>query len=236
MRIEKGQVIVGRPAREIRDLLRSGPYVTVGRAVKCFGSSKDEARLLLTELERAGYIVFAKDFDREMGRYSLTADGARLAAASAARPITRQSADRIVREMLGRIEEINRDTKFAFCVGDAAIFGSYLTDKERISDVDVAFRIVPRYADEATQKKAEHESRLRANRELRTIFEQIIWPQTEVQLFLKSRVSALSFCDWYNFEALEREGLITHKLVLVRNCVIVHAKQGDQNEAMGGAT
>ena len=48
MRVEKGEVIVGRPAREIRDFLRSGPNMWADWTAEWFRIPEDEARLLLT--------------------------------------------------------------------------------------------------------------------------------------------------------------------------------------------
>ena len=99
------------------------------------------------------------------------------------------SAEKILTEFLKRVEEIREDDWYLYKVSKAYVFGSYLSDRNRINDVDVAIELVPKEKDrdtleELNRYKAEFE--MRGGRRL-SFVEKMFWAKIEVVKFLKSR-------------------------------------------------
>jgi hypothetical protein len=70
-----------------------------------------------------------------------------LAAATAAKPITRATAEAALAHLLERVKRVNRDSHFLGKV-TRVIVGSYLrADMDRLRDVDVAIEVAPKQAD-----------------------------------------------------------------------------------------
>ena len=65
---------------------------------------------------------------RSVGRgwWEITAGGQRLSSATAARPVTRATAEKAVREFLARVERVNRDGQVLGRVNRVVLFGSML--------------------------------------------------------------------------------------------------------------
>ena len=58
------------------------------------------------------------------------------------RTYTRQCADIVLKNILQKIEEINSNKEFIYCITKAVLFGSYInSNKERIGDLDIAIYI-----------------------------------------------------------------------------------------------
>ena len=64
------------------------------------------------------------------------------------RPTRRETAERLIAEVVERARMINRDSSLAYRVRLLAVFGSALTGKVRPNDVDIACRLAPRFAGE----------------------------------------------------------------------------------------
>ena len=62
----------------------------------------------------------------------------RLAYASAAKPIHRKTADRLLSEFMERVHAVSATPEYLFWVSEAILFGSMLSDVKRLGDVDVA--------------------------------------------------------------------------------------------------
>lgn len=199
MRIDAGQKIAGQPAARIRDLLRKGrdQEISVAFVKEVLGVSKSSASNILTALARDGYIERA-DSRRQRGAESVwitTTKGNALSVATAARPISRNTAEKKLEEFLGRVRVVNSDDYYLYRVKRVLLFGSFLSDAATVNDIDVAVEFVPKEKDSRLREKA----RLRRNKEVQAAgkrfdssFEMAIWPQKEVWMFLKSRSRAIS--------------------------------------------
>ncbi len=125
--------------------------------------------------------------------------GQALANDSAASPISRAKADRLLQDFLGRVEAVNRNPAFAYRVRTVAVFGSYLSPVESLSDLDVAIALTFREADRTRQEalmNARIDLALASGRRFQNVFEQLWWPRREVVLFLKARTRGLSLHDY----------------------------------------
>ena len=128
--------------------------------------------------------------------YELTDEGMRFAQATAAGPLSRATAERKLREFMARVEQVNESDEFAFRVVRVVLFGSYLTDAERVNDIDLAIELVPRWDgfNVGIQYRKEQERvRLAPRHRTRNALAVEQWPWREVLLFLKARSRGFSF-------------------------------------------
>lgn len=73
------------------------------------------------------------------GTWSVTQAGRRFSVASAAKPVTRATAEKALAEFLDRVEQVNRDSYFLGKAVRVVLFGSMLKPEVmRLSDVDLA--------------------------------------------------------------------------------------------------
>lgn len=97
-----------------------------------------------------------------------------------------------------RAKRINADDDWAYRVACLVVFGSLVNGAERPNDVDVAYRLSPRWHGQ-TQADAEQRRRDRFGGQFRNFLHSQFWPRLEVVRFLKSRSRGLSIQeldDW----------------------------------------
>ena len=146
MRVDPKGTIAGKPALLVRDCLRnlrarvSWDLSTLETAASL---EPGTGRPLLRALSAAGLV---KSVGR--GWWDITQEGQRLSSATAAKPVTRATAEKGLREFLTRVERVNRDARFLGRVNRVVLFGSMLReDVDRVSDVDLAVEVLPKIAD-----------------------------------------------------------------------------------------
>ncbi len=125
--------------------------------------------------------------------------GNALAIASGAKPISRRTAEARIEEFLARASAVNADESFPHRVGKVVVFGSYLGDRDRIGDVDLAIRLDrrPRYANAWPETLLAHaEAALWRGRRFRSFIDALAWAETEVKTILRGGVRPLSLHDW----------------------------------------
>jgi len=118
MRLDRSTLIAGRPALEIRRLLRRSSKA--GRRVRTvcreFGISAQKAKMLLGELEKAELLVkgTVRGLDgKERPYWENTMKGNTLAMASSAPPVKRATAERALEQFLDRVATVNGGQRFA---------------------------------------------------------------------------------------------------------------------------
>jgi len=198
MYLDPRSEIAGLPALEVRRLLQRVDTSdwTLGYAQEILEVSSEVSKQLIDELLAHGYIRRATDHQRsEEPWYERTLDGARLALASAAKPLTRRTAERKVVEFLERVREVNKGGRFLYSVRRVVAFGSYLTDAQRLNDVDLAVELEHVEPDREKAHDMDRE-RIReayaAGRRFSNIVNELFWPYNEVLFFLKARSRAIS--------------------------------------------
>jgi hypothetical protein len=159
--------------------------------------SKRRTNRLMAQLAGEGYIEPHPEQADGLDRWHLTVKGRALSYASAAPPIRRRTADRIVRELLDRIDAINANDELVYVVTEAVVFGSYLTDTQQLSDVDIGFRLARRRPEARPREETKRRVAIarQRGREFRSWSEQFSWAYTEILLLLKSRSRGLSLHD-----------------------------------------
>jgi predicted nucleotidyltransferase len=118
--------------------------------------------------------------------------------------LTRRKADELIAILKERIQVVNKDPQYLYGVSRLAVFGSYLTDKEKLGDLDIAIELGPK-----NRVKADHWKLCdRQYREGRGSFmQQTLWPEQKVLRALRGRNHALSFHEYDELERLVQAGL-----------------------------
>ena len=141
-----------------------------------------------------------------MVSYQTTMKGNALGMAKASRPVSRASAERVLRELLDRVLVVNDQSELAYRVESVVVFGSYLSKVERLNDLDIAVELKARRDDDASFKSlrnASMERALASGRRFRNVVEEVGWPQIEVFSILKNRSRTISFCEWKSLFEME---------------------------------
>jgi predicted nucleotidyltransferase len=118
----------------------------------------------------------------------------------AAKPVTRATAEKVLREFLARVERVNRDARFLGRVNRAVLFGSILReDVDRLSDLDLAVEVLPKIANRErleARNLRRIESLARADHVFCHIFDIHLHWRRKVFRFLKSRSRVISLADY----------------------------------------
>jgi predicted nucleotidyltransferase len=198
MQIRSDSKIAGLPALQIRDGLRrlgTARIASIDYLARCFRFSIIKTTRLVKDLVDNGLLEPVNDGPVNERRYRLTMEGGTLLLASAAPPISRATADRKLGEFIERVKVVNEDKGYLYRVRRVVVFGSYLSDALKIGDIDLAVELEPRIKDRELlltliQQKAEQAAQ--SGRQFASYLEQLVWPQREVLLKLKSRSRAIS--------------------------------------------
>ncbi len=195
MNVDPKSQLGGVPILQVRQFVRENadrPW-RFERLRESFGSAASD---VLHALIEAGYAAPAETEEEEL--YETTVKGRGLARASAAKPISRATAGAALAGFLERCEVVRRDPSYLFTVAKAVLFGSMLTDKPKVSDVDIAIQLVAKEKDATLHAELEREQTrdaMRHGRRFSNMVEEIFWPQTRVRMFLKGRSRVIQFSE-----------------------------------------
>jgi len=203
MRIKPDEVVAGFTARKIRELLRqSVDSLSARHATKILEIKTKQAIRLLERLEQGGLLErnpALPNSDDEQS-WKRTVKGGALANALFSTPVSRQSAEKRMREFLDRVQQVNCSSRFLYRVRKVVVFGSFLSDAPFVGDLDLAVDLCPKEKD---SRKHSELIRARANeaascgRRFRIYVEALRFAEQEVIMFLKarSRILQLTRCD-----------------------------------------
>jgi len=210
MRITSADTIAGQPALAIRELLKKTQSYVGTLSYLAYRLHVDEktAQEIFDTLCAEGYIEpveTPENADENETYWKNTLNGNSLAMATARKPITRQTAERLLNEFLQRVKVIKDCTDYAYYVKQVVIFGSYLSDSPNLGDIDLALWIEHRYSD-MDERSRNHTQRimlaLENGRKFKTFWAEMCWPYTEVIRFLRNRSPSISIHD------LKTEGML----------------------------
>ena len=90
------------------------------------------------------------------------------------------------------------DCDFLYWIEEVVVFGSILTNKSRLSDIDISIRLEKKLEAKEFSVAAERRTRSAAatGRSFRSIVDEVYWPEREVLLFVKSRSRSISLIEW----------------------------------------
>lgn len=142
MQITKDTKIAGVPAVALRKAFKDvgGDEWSVAYLAGLLKVSDATARKYVKRLLDEGYVEPANPW-RGVRHYQLSQLGSQVAEASAAKPIGRNTADRLIAELCERADEINGDQQAVYKVLSLAVFGSYLSDAQKLGDVNVVVEL-----------------------------------------------------------------------------------------------
>jgi predicted nucleotidyltransferase len=185
VRVDASTQLFGFPILEIRAVLRGLGPIHLEWLAHRLGVGEARAKTLLKGLEREGYL---EKIDSR--HWQTTTKGNALGGATAAKPFSRSHANKLLIDLLKRMEQVRDDDAFAVTVERAIIFGSFMSDAQSLSDLDVGITFRPKNNDPEVQRAAELKVREEAQRGGRTFpsyADEVNWPTTAVERFLKSR-------------------------------------------------
>jgi predicted nucleotidyltransferase/predicted transcriptional regulator len=218
MRIQATDVLAGQPALALRKLMQQGRKLgptTDGNSLETIAEILEvdlaTAKTIFQELCKEGFIEPARRRSgsgaEETYQWYTTIKGNALANASARKPVTRKTADRVVEQFLERVQQVN-EGDYAYRVKRAILFGSYLGDAATLGDVDVSIELEDR-AHDPTERQRLRDARIalaeEAGRHFRDFMEELFWPEQEVLLLLKHRSPTLSLHDEERERVLQRD-------------------------------
>jgi len=187
--------VCGVPALVLRSLLR--------RTMHDFWTRKVVARELKMSPERASRLisalrerVYVEPVPTEpRGTWRNTTLGNSFANATAARPVKRKVAEQRLAEFMERVRHVNAKPAFLYRVTEVVVFGSYLSRKLKMGDVDLAIHLEPKpeyrdgWAERALAHAAEAEAR---GRRFSRFADRLSWAEQETRMFLKAGSRSLS--------------------------------------------
>ncbi len=200
MRIDPKGKVAGRSVLEIRRLLQ---VLGMGsRRLEFFASTLKvpvvEARQLLRRMERLGYLEVDSQLP-DARWWKATRQGLRLAAATAAPPVHRRTAEKALQAFLARAQEVNANPYFLYRVRTVVVFGSFLTRKSHLNDLDLAIRLESKQSDADRRLAAEvtriKEAVKQRGRRFDNLTAMYTWPQIEVLRFLRGRSRVIQLHD-----------------------------------------
>lgn len=208
MRLNAKDILFGQPILKIRAVIRNAMggrlnYKHRGglddKLAEIMGTSKPIARDVLKQLLDEGYLELQKETIRTNTTYRITETekGRRLGIATANPAITRQKADGLLNEIIEKAKHINATKELVYYVESIKVFGSYLSEKELLGDIDVAVKLSKRYEGDTFRQQIQKRIDLafQNGRRFANIIDRYCWPHREVMLLLKSKKKGLSLHD-----------------------------------------
>jgi hypothetical protein len=94
-----------------------------------------------------------------------------------------------------------------------AVFGSYLTTRDRINDLDIAILLKPKIEGEELSRTIMNKAK-EAGRRFNSFVDMIGWPEIETWRFLKRRSRTIELHEWAELaHALAAGKNIEHKIL-----------------------
>lgn len=148
--------------------------------------SEMEAHRILNRLYLAGYVSRDPAEPRTLC-WIRTPEGTALAEAPSIRPLSRPQADRILRQVLRRVAEVNRKPYYLCRVTTVGVFGDYLTNAPLLADLDLVVRLAPKESVPGKSQEGRKAPRRLPYWRLRSVLPEREWPQwreRHVELYL----------------------------------------------------
>ena len=191
MRISQKQKINNTPILKVRDFFKKSQRCrtdtfTLEEVCNHFEIHNLEANSLLRELTKQEFIEkSSSDY------YKTTLKGEALRIARCVPPINRDKADKIFKDFMQRVEEINNNDYYLYRVSKILLFGSYINkDAVDFGDVDIAFELEKKVNDVDEFEKLNSEfidKAIYEGKYFSSIIEELFYSETVVISKLKNR-------------------------------------------------
>ena len=200
MRLTRKQTICDIPILKIRDYFDHirPALISPEMISEQFDLNKEKTKELIDVLLSEGYIEAAK----KKGKYQLTIKGQALCVARYTNPLNKEKADKLFKEFMERVEEINSNEFYLYRVSKIVLFGSYIDpEKTDYSDIDIAFEI-SRKAKSHEEFMEMDEQRIKeaelAGKSFPSFFDQIGYTERVVLLKMKNKCRYISLHRMYD--------------------------------------
>jgi len=135
MKVDKNETIGGKPFKYARDLLRKANQDSAsGFAAQFFDPPE-----VLEAMFKRGWIEQRADTLRAW--YELTELGNAIANVRLLKRIDRATANKLVADLLDRVEGINGDEDCLYRITEIRAFGSYITETDNLGDIDLTLQV-----------------------------------------------------------------------------------------------
>ncbi len=208
MRINPKEKLYNQPILKIREVLRQamqGRFFENTRALiveeisGILQQSTAVSEEIVEQLIKDQYLILKEITVEDTLHYELVATdkGRRFGIASANTSITRQKADELLNDLIERAKTINAVGDLVYVVERIKVFGSYLSNKELLGDLDVAVKLTRKYEgiDFTNRNQKRIITASQNGRKFSSFMDQISFPHTEVMLMLKTKKKGLSLHD-----------------------------------------
>ena len=141
MRLTRKQTICNIPILKIRDYFDHirPAKISPDMIREHFELNLEQTDELIQELLNNEYI------EPSEGKYQLTIKGHALCVARYTSPLNKAKADKLFKEFMERVEEVNTNEYYLYKVSKIVLFGSYIDpEKTDYSDIDIAFELSPK--------------------------------------------------------------------------------------------
>jgi predicted transcriptional regulator/predicted nucleotidyltransferase len=193
MRIKRNEKIANIQIVNIRDYFKEIRTVGIIKAElgRYFNLNAKNTNLLINELLQNELIEKTRK-----GEYQLTMKGQSLCATRSVPPMNKEKADKIFKEFMHRVEEINNNDYYLCKIEKLLLFGSYLnSDQDDYGDIDIAFELKRKIDDFDEYEKA-RKKRIKEMQERGKYFssfmDEMFFPEKEVILKLKNKCQYIS--------------------------------------------
>lgn len=186
MRLQKTDVICGIGATELRSFMKRRRGMLAEDLASAFSLSPMAAKEKLNELATAGYIEFDRTLPDGRELFSRTTTGNALAKAKLAKPISRATAEVLLKGVLERVAEINSSPAFIHFVDRVSVFGSYLSEASELGDIDLI--VEDSFKSElGDQWEVTEEHARRSGRQFRYWLDAGMYPRLQIEMKLRNR-------------------------------------------------
>lgn len=205
MQISGAQTIAGIKATTLRDALKR-----LRDNYDAFSARMLAELLNPTNADALVGQLLAEDILQRTGKagkeFKLTTKGDALALARATPPMKRAHADLLLADVLRIAQEINSDGTSPDYVAELYVFGSYLSDKPTIGDLDVGFNLARREQGMTSDEWCDWSHKFgNAFLPYGSFIDRLYWSRTSVLRKLKRRRARIALHDVKDLDAIGAE-------------------------------
>jgi len=208
MRINSKEILFDHPILRIREVVRHAMQQKlwgtteseiIDKVAIILLKSETVAKLVVKQLIQEDFLILNKTKCRDGYQYELTETekGRRFGIATATPLISREKATKLLDELIERVKVINANNELTYFVESIKVFGSYLSDKDTLGDLDIGVKLSRRYENDKFIQQNQQRINLAKimGRHFSNYCEELGWPHREVMLMLKGRQRSLSLHD-----------------------------------------
>jgi predicted nucleotidyltransferase len=205
LQIKSTGTISGTPIKQVRSFFRHvvswhHDSFELAWLQRQLSLNERSALALVSELVTEGYVELAQN-----GEYKITVKGGELVRASAAAQISRKTAATALAGLLERVERYNSAADKILTIEAVVVFGSFLSTKEKLGDLDVAVKCRDRNVNTRDRGSTALAYAKKSGRRFGTFIDQLCWPNTELYQILKARKRTIKIQDWDTFLRMTME-------------------------------